>query len=53
MAQTTWHRNRWFKKYNLLKDIYEKYGTSDIKYAKKKKNYRMGIEPDLARPSQT
>ena len=52
MAQTTWHRNRWFKRYNLLKDIYEKYGTSDIKYAKKKKNYRMGIEPDLARPSQ-
>ena len=49
MAQTTWHRNRWFKKYNLLKDIYEKYGTSDIKYAKKKSNYRMGIELELVK----
>ena len=49
MAQTTWHRNRWFKRYNLLKDIYEKYGTSDIKYAKKKSNYRMGIEPELVK----
>ena len=47
MAQTTWHRNRWFKRYNLLKDIYEKYGTSDIKYAHKKSNYNMGIEPEL------
>ena len=47
MAQTTWHRNRWFKRYNLLAQIYEKYGTSDIKYAKKKSNYNMGIEPEL------
>ena len=47
MAQTTWHRNRWFKHYNFFKDIYEKHGTSDIKYAKKKSNYNMGIEPEL------
>ncbi len=47
MAQTTWHRNRWFKRYNLLAQIYEKYGTSDIKYAHKKSNYNMGIEPEL------
>ena len=47
MAATTWHRNRWFKRYNLLRDIYEKYGTSDIKYAHKKSNYNMGIEPEL------
>jgi hypothetical protein len=47
MAQTTWHRNRWHKRYNFLKEIYDRFGTSDIKYAKKKSNYCMGIEPQL------
>ena len=47
MAQTTWHRNRWLKRYNFLKQIYDRFGTSDIKYAKSRKNYCMGIEPQL------
>ena len=47
MAQTKWHYNRWLKRYNFLKEIYERFGTSDIKYAKSRKNYCMGIEPQL------
>jgi len=47
MAQTKWHHNRWLKRYNFLKEIYERFGTSDIKWAKQKENYRMGIEPQL------
>ena len=47
MANTKWHWGRWLKKYNFLKEIYERFGTSDIKYAKSRKNYCMGIEPQL------
>ena len=48
MAQTKWHWNRWLKRYNFLKEIYERFNTSDIKYAKKKKGYCVGyIEPQL------